>query len=85
LLFDVDLEYAVRRVHVNQRGVRLNGTNQLFANSDDVDILGGSVHNIYKNTDALNVVNKENGLEINYDKTKYMLCLEIRMLDEVKT
>jgi hypothetical protein len=85
LLFNFALEYAVWRVHVNQRGLRLNGTHQLFVNCDDVNILGGSVHNIYKNTGALNVVSKENGLEIKYDKTKYMLCLEIRMLDEVKT
>jgi len=40
---------------------------------DDVNILGGSVHTIKKNKEALIVASKENGLEINADKTKYMV------------
>ena len=84
MLFNFVLEYAVRRVHVNQRGLKLNGTHQRLVNTDDVNILGGSVHNIYKNTDALDVVSKKIELEINYDKTKYMPCREIRIQDEFK-
>jgi len=34
----------------------------------DVTILGGSVHTIKKNTDALIVASKENGLEVNVEK-----------------
>jgi len=41
--------------------------------ADDVNILGGSVHTIKKNTDALVVASKENGLEVNTDKTNYMV------------
>jgi hypothetical protein len=35
-------------------------------------MLGRSVHNVKKNTEALVVASKENGLEVNADKTKYM-------------
>jgi len=41
------------RVQVNQHGMKLNGTHQLLVYPDDVDILGGIVHTIKKNTEAL--------------------------------
>ena len=52
--------------------MKLNGTSQLLVYADDVNILRGSVHTIKKNTEALIVVSKEIGLEVNVDKTKYM-------------
>jgi len=52
--------------------LKLNGTHQLLVYSDDVNILGGIVRNIMKNTDALVVASKENRLKVNVDKTKYM-------------
>ena len=39
----------------------------------DVNILGGSVHTIKKNAETLVVASKETGLEMNDDKTKYMV------------
>ena len=44
LLFNFALEYVIRRVQVNQDGLKLNGTHQFLAYVDDVNILGGSVH-----------------------------------------
>jgi len=41
--------------------------------ADCVNILGGSLRAIQKNTDALVVASKETGLGVNADKTKYMV------------
>jgi len=57
---------------VNQEGLKLNGAHQLLAYVDGVNILVGSVHTT-KNTEALVVASKEIGLEVNADKTKYMV------------
>jgi len=73
LLLSFALEFAIRRVQVNQGGLKLNGTHQLLVYVDDVNILGGSVHIIKKNTKGLVVASKESGLEVNADKTKYMV------------
>jgi len=61
------------RVQVNHDGLKLNGTHQLLVYADDVNILGGSVHTIQKNTEALVVDIKEIGLEVNADTTKYLV------------
>jgi hypothetical protein len=66
------LEYAIRRVQINQDGLTLNGTHQLLAYADDVNILGGSIHTVKKNAEALVAATKEIGLEVNAHKTKYM-------------
>jgi len=39
MLLNSALEYAIRRVQVNQDGLKLNVTHQLLAYADDVNIL----------------------------------------------
>jgi hypothetical protein len=73
LLFNYALEWAIRRVQVKQDGLKLNGTHQLLAYTDDVNILGGSVRTLKENAEAFVVAAKEIGLEVNADKTKYMV------------
>ena len=63
--------------------MKLQGIHQLLAYADDVNILGGSIHTVKENAEALVVATREIGLEVNADETKYMISLEIRMQDEV--
>jgi hypothetical protein len=54
-------------------GLKFNGTHQLLAYADDVNLLGDNIDTIKKNTEILIDASKKVGLEINVDKTKYML------------
>jgi len=67
---NVALEYAIRRIQVDKDGLKLNGTHQLLVYADDVNVLGGSLHTVKENAEALIVASKENGLEVNADKTE---------------
>ena len=48
LLFNFVLEYTIRRVQVNQDGMKLNGAHQLLACANDVNILGRGIHTLKK-------------------------------------
>ena len=73
MLFNFALEYAIRKVQVNQDGLKINGTHQLLAHADYVNILGGSIHTLKENAEASVAPTREIGLEVNADKTKYMV------------
>jgi hypothetical protein len=53
-------------------GLKLNGTHQLLAYADDVNLLGDNINTIDKNTETLIDTSKD-GVEVNVEKTKYML------------
>jgi len=73
LLFNFTLEYAIRRVQVNQDDLKFNVTHQLLVYTDNVNILGRSIHAMQKKTEALVVASKETGLEVKAYKTKYIV------------
>jgi hypothetical protein len=73
LLFNFTLEYAIRKVQENQMGLKLNGIHWLLVYADDVNLLGDSRATIKKNTETLIDAIKDVGLEVNAEKTKYML------------
>jgi hypothetical protein len=68
LPFNFALAYASRRVQANEVVLKLNGTHQLLVFADDVSMLGGSIHTVRKNTEALVVTSKETGTEVNTEK-----------------
>jgi hypothetical protein len=49
LLFNFALEYAIRKVQENQVGLKLNGTHQLLAYADEMNLLGDNKGTIEKN------------------------------------
>ena len=78
-LFNFALEYTIRKVQVNQSGLKLNGTRQLLVYAD-VNILGGSVHTLEKNIEASVIASKVTGLEGNVVvELSTRSYLEIRM------
>jgi hypothetical protein len=54
-------------------GLKLNGTRQLLAYADNMNLLGDNIDAIKNNTETLIDASKEVGLEINVEKTKYKL------------
>ena len=53
--------------------MKLNGTHQLLAYADDVNLLGGRRRTLKENAEALVAATREIGLEVSVDKTKYMV------------
>jgi len=70
--FVVILEYTIRSVRVNQYSLKLLGKHQRLVYANDVSMLGGIVHALKRNTDALIVASKENGLDVNVDNYMVM-------------
>jgi hypothetical protein len=73
MLFSFALEYAITKIQENQVELNLMGTHQLLAYADDVNLLGDNIDTIKKNTETLIGASKDGGLEINAEKSKYML------------
>jgi hypothetical protein len=72
-LLNFSLEYVIGKVQENRVGLKLNGAHQLLAYAGDVNLLGDNLDTTNKNTETLLDASKEVGLEINIEKTKYML------------
>jgi hypothetical protein len=83
LLFNFALDYGIRRVQVNQNGLKVNGTDHFLFYADDVNILGGSVRTKKRSIETLIVASKETGLEEMPTRLNTWSCPEIRMQGDV--
>jgi hypothetical protein len=78
---------AIRRVQENQEELKWNGPHQLLAYADDGNIVEENINTIKKKRGALLNASKEVGLELNPEKTKYMLmscCQKIGRKHSIK-
>jgi hypothetical protein len=58
---------------MRQVGLKLNGIHRLLVYADDVYLLGDNINTLKKSAESLIDVSKEVHLEVNTEKTKYML------------
>jgi hypothetical protein len=64
LLFNIAIEYAFRKVQETNLGLDMNGTHQVLAYADDVNLIDSDIRTIERNANVL--------LNVNIGTTKYM-------------
>jgi hypothetical protein len=75
LVFNFASEYAIMKVQENQVGLKFNGTHQLLAYSDHVNLLVDKIYTAKKSTETLIDACKKAVIEINVEETKYSYML----------
>ena len=58
---------------MNHEGMKLNGTHQLLFYTDDANIMGGNISTLNKTLEVLVVPREEFHLEVNAEKSMYMV------------
>ena len=74
ILFNIVLEKIIREANINQHGNILYTSVQILTYADDIDIISRFQKSLREATVALDKAARVMGLEINQDKTKYMIC-----------
>jgi hypothetical protein len=85
MLFNFALEYGIRKVQVNQDGLKLMWCISLWSMHEG-HLSSKIIQTIKKNAELLSYISKEIGLQVNIEKTIYFYILLLnRMLDKVTT
>jgi hypothetical protein len=63
--FNFALEYAIRKVQGTNLGLEMNGTHQVLAYADDVNLLGDDIKTIERNENMLSNTCRDIGLVVN--------------------
>ncbi|PSN49532.1 hypothetical protein C0J52_04975 [Blattella germanica] len=72
LLFNFVLEHPIKSLE-NKEGIQLNGIHKLLVYADDIVLLGDSEEILMDNMHILRSSTRKLGLEVNVNKTKYMV------------
>ena len=72
LLLSFALEYAIRKVQETYLGLDINGTHQVLAYVNDINLIGDDIKTIERNADMSLTACNDIGLAVNIGKTKYM-------------
>jgi hypothetical protein len=73
LLFNFALEYDIRNIQEYEVGLELNGIQQLLVYADDINLMVNNINSIEENKETHLGASRDVGLEINAEKTKYMI------------
>jgi hypothetical protein len=72
IAFQLCLDCAICKAQANQEGSKLNGAHQLLFCTDYADLFRENIR-IIKNTETLLVSSREVSLDVNTEKTNYMV------------
>ncbi|KAG7296948.1 hypothetical protein JYU34_019852 [Plutella xylostella] len=72
MLFNLVLEYVLRKVLTLEVGIKLNGRHKVVGYADDLALLGETSAEVRAMADVLGTEALKVGLRINHDKTEYL-------------